>query len=60
MEFQGLWKKLKEEYPPLIKNKVEIPEVIKKMEFSGVLVLGLKISKGCDNNLKNEFLGNFS
>ena len=51
MEFQGLWKKLKEEYPPLIKNKVEIPEVIKKMEFSGVLVLGLKISKECDNKI---------
>ena len=60
MEFQGLLRKLQEEYPGLIKNKVEIPEVIKKIEFSGILLLGLKICKGCDNNLKNEFLGNFS
>ena len=30
------------------------------MEYSGVLVLGLKISKEFDNNLKNDFLGNFS
>ena len=44
----------------LIKNKVEVPEVTKKMEFPGVLVLGLKISKGCDNNLENDFLSNFS
>ena len=35
---------------------MEFPEVVKKMELSGVLVLGLKISKECDNNLKNEFL----
>ena len=60
MEFPGVLKKLQEELSGLIKNKVGFPEVIKKMEFSGVLVLDLKISKGCDNNLKNDFLGNFS
>ena len=49
MNFQGL-----------IKNKVEFPEVIKKMEFPAVLVLGLKISRVCERNLKNDFLGNFS
>ena len=60
MEFPGVLKKLQEKLLGLIKNKVEFPEVIKKMEFPGVLVLGLKISKGCERNLKNDFLGNFS
>ena len=35
----------------LIKNKMEFPEVIKKVEFPAALVLGLKISKGCDNKI---------
>ena len=35
----------------LNKNKVEFPEEIKKVEFSGLLVLGLKISKGFDNKI---------
>ena len=60
MEFPGVLKKLQEEFPGVKKNKVEFPEVIKKVEFPGVLVLGLKISKGCDNNLENDFLSNFS
>ena len=38
-------------FPGLIKNKMEFPEVIKKVEFPGVLVLGLKISKRCDNKI---------
>ena len=57
---QGYWRNCKRNFQGLIKNKVEFPEVIKKMEYSGVLVLGLKISKEFDNNLKNDFLGNFS
>ena len=51
MEFQGVLKKLQEEFPGVKKNKVGFPEVIKKVEFPGVLVLGLKISKGCDNKI---------
>ena len=35
----------------LIKNKVEFPEVTKKVEFPGVLVLGVKISKVCDDKI---------
>ena len=41
MEFPGVLKKL----------QVEFPEVIKKVEFPGVLVWGLKISKGYDNKI---------
>ena len=41
MEFPGVLKTLEEEFP----------EVIKKVEFPGVLVLGLKISKECDNKI---------
>ena len=33
----------------LVKNKLEFPEEFKKKEFPGVLNLGLKIPKGCDN-----------
>ena len=36
------------EFSEVIK-KVEFSEVIKKVEFPGVLVLGPKISKRCDN-----------
>ena len=57
MEFQGYWRNCKRNFQGLIKNEVKFPRVIKKMEYSRVLVLGLKISKGCDNNLKNDFLG---
>ena len=34
-------------------NKVEFPEVIKKnhVEFAEILVLALKIFKGCDNKI---------
>ena len=42
MNFQGL-----------IKNKVEFLEVIKKVE--GVLVLGPKTPKGCDNKILCSF-----
>ena len=59
IEFKGLLKKLQRNFQGLIKNKMEFPEVIKKMEFPGVLVLGLKISMGFESNLKNDFLGNF-
>ena len=55
MEFPGVLKKLQEEFPGVKKNKVEFPEVIKKVEFPGVLVLGLKISKGCDNKILGSF-----
>ena len=51
MEFPGVLKKFQEEFPGLIKNKVEFPEVIKKVKFPGVLVLGLKIFMGCDNKI---------
>ena len=44
MEFPGVLKTLEEEFP----------EVIKKVEFPGVLVLGLKISK--EKNTKKLFL----
>ena len=50
MEFPGVLKKLQEEFPG-VKKKVGFPEVIKKVEFPGVLVLGLKISKGYDNKI---------
>ena len=51
IEFKGVLKKLQRNFQGLIKNKMEFPEVIKKMEFPGVLVLGLKISKECDNKI---------
>ena len=51
MEFPRVLKKLHEEFTAIIKNNVEFPEVIKKEEFPGVLVLGLKIFKGCDNKI---------
>ena len=51
MEFPGYWKNCKRNFQGLKKNKVEFPEVIKKVEFPGVLVLDLKISKGCDNKI---------
>ena len=51
MEFPGVLKKLQEEFPGIKKKQSEFPEVIKKVEFPGVLVLGLKISKGCDNKI---------
>ena len=51
MEFPRVLKKLHEEFPAIIKNNVEFPEEIKKVEFPGVLVLGLKIFKGSDNKI---------
>ena len=43
------------EFPGVLKTlEGEFPEVIKKVEFPGVLVLGLKISKG--KNTKKLFL----
>ena len=51
MEFPGVLKKLQEEFPGIKKKQSEFPEVIKKVEFPGVLVLGPKISKGCDNKI---------
>ena len=51
IEFKGVLKKLQRNFQGLIKNKMEFPEVIKKMEFPGVLVLALKISKECDNKI---------
>ena len=51
MEFSGVLKKLQSNIQGLIKNKVEFSEVIKKVEFPGVLVLGPKISKECDKIL---------
>ena len=54
MEFPGVLKKLQEEFPGIKKKQSEFPEVIKKVEFPGVLVLGLKISK--EKNTKKLFL----
>ena len=51
MELSGVLKNCKRYFQGLIKNKVELPEMIKKVEFPGVLVLRLKISKGCDNKI---------
>ena len=48
MDFPGLLKKLQEEFPGVNENKVEFPEVIKKVEFPVILILGLKNSMGCD------------
>ena len=45
MEFPEVLKKLRN-LQGLIKNRVEFPEVIKNVEFTGVLVLGLIISRG--------------
>ena len=51
MEFPGVLKKLQEEFPGVKRNKLEFPEVIKKVEFPGFLVLGLKIFKECDSKI---------
>ena len=51
MEFLGILKKLQEHFPGLIKRKIEFPAVTKKVESPGFLVLGLNISKVCDNKV---------
>ena len=51
MEFPGVLKKLQRNFLGLNKNKGELPEVIKKKELPGVLVLGPKISKRCDKKI---------
>ena len=48
---QGYQTNCMRNFQGLIKNKMEFPEVIKNVEFRGVLVLGLKISKRCDNKI---------
>ena len=40
MEFPRVLKKLQEEFPGVKKHRMGFPEVMKKVEFPGVLVLG--------------------
>ena len=53
MDFPGVLKKQQVEFPGVDLKNVEFPEVIEKKScgISGLMLLGLKISEGCNTIL---------